>query len=141
MEMQFWKEHGLRRTDCRVAVVGCLEAHATALSAQNLREAIGDMFDRTTFYRTLLTLEEHGIIHRIVADSEMVKYALNTRRELTEQHAHFLCDSCKQVWCLTQLAPPRYALRSGFEVSKVECIVHGLCAECASGTSQQRDAK
>lgn len=131
MDKQFWKNHGLRRTDCRVAVVGCLEAHATALSAQELREDLGEMFDRTTFYRTLLTLEECGVIHRIVANSEVVKYALNARRELMEQHAHFYCDRCKQVWCLAQLTPPRYALRAGFTVRKVECMVHGLCAECA----------
>ena len=48
MDKQFWKNHGLRRTDCRVAVVGCLEAHATALSAQELREDLGEMIDRTT---------------------------------------------------------------------------------------------
>ena len=131
MDKEFWRQHGLRRTDCRMAVVGCLEAHATALSAQSLREEIGEIYDRTTFYRTLLTLEERGVIHRIVADSEVVKYALNVRRDLTEQHAHFYCDGCKQVWCLTQRAAPRYALRAGFTMTRVDCVVHGLCAECA----------
>lgn len=138
MNNEFWKQYGLRRTECRAAVVSILELQDTALSAQELREAVGDQFDRTTFYRTMLTLEERGVIHRVVVDSEVVKYVLNARQEHTEQHAHFVCDVCRQVWCLTHLALPRYELRSGFKASRVECIVHGVCAACSQRPHHRR---
>lgn len=130
MEKDFWAAHGLRRTNCRAAVVHRLEAKNEALSERALREEIGGSFDRTTFYRTMRSLEEHKVIHRISAAQEGLKWALSTPLGLPPAHAHFVCSVCDGVWCLTQLRAPVYAHRKGFTTEYVESIVHGVCAEC-----------
>lgn len=130
MDNDFWKEHGLRRSPCREAVIRLFESHHRALSDRELRDGVGDAFDRTTLYRTLRTLEEANVIHRIVANSDLVKYALNDPLCPPDAHAHFVCEQCDGVWCLTQIEPAKYILKRGFEAHSTECLVRGTCSEC-----------
>jgi hypothetical protein len=138
MEKDFWVAHGLRCTNCRAAIVHCLESKNEALSERALREEVGSSFDRTTFYRTMRTLEERKIIHRITAAQEGIKWALSTPIGLPQVHAHFVCNVCDGVWCLTQLRAPVYVHRKGFTTEYVESIVHGVCSACNQRAKEQQ---
>lgn len=127
-----WSACSLRRTPCRAAVLRCLSEQLTALSEKELSIKLAGEFDRTTFYRTLRTLEQKGIIHRIVVDPAIVKYALSSELTHKAPHGHFHCKECGKVWCLEDIAPVSYILPRGAEADDEEFIVHGRCIACIS---------
>ena len=69
--------HNLKRTSCREGIIEVVMAAKQALSENEIRERLAGNYDRTTFYRSFKTLEEHKIIHKIVVDNQLVKYALD----------------------------------------------------------------
>ena len=125
-----WDACGLRRTPCRAAVLRCLSEQSTALSEKELTAKLAGEFDRTTFYRTLHVLEQKGIIHRIVVDPSMVKYALSAEMSRKAPHGHFHCKECGKVWCIDDIAPVSYLLPRGAQAEDEEFIVHGRCVAC-----------
>lgn len=126
-----WQSFGVRCTPCREAVVECLVRNSTALSERELRDELEARFDRTTFYRTVKTLEDKGVIHRIVADMGVVKYAMNDTGRDTPTHGHFLCKRCGQVWCLHGVGKAKYILPVGCVAEEEEFVVRGFCGACA----------
>lgn len=69
--------HNLKRTSCREGIIDVIMSKGNALSENEIRELLAGNYDRTTFYRSFKTLEEHKIIHKIVVDNQLVKYALD----------------------------------------------------------------
>jgi Fur family ferric uptake transcriptional regulator len=69
--------HNLKRTSCREGIIEVIMTAKQALSENEIRERLVGIYDRTTFYRSFKTLEEHNIIHKIVLDNQLVKYALD----------------------------------------------------------------
>ena len=68
-----------------------------ALSENEIRDSLGGNFDRTTFYRSFKTFEEHRIIRKIVVDNQLVKFELDNSLTSKKEHAHFYCNRCKKV--------------------------------------------
>ena len=69
--------HNLKRTSCREGIIEVIMTANEALSENEIRERLSGNYDRTTFYRSFKTLEEYKIIHKIVVDNQLVKYALD----------------------------------------------------------------
>lgn len=124
--------HDLKSTGCRKYILGELLKNKAAMSESELKEAYPDLFDRVTLYRTLKTLEDHGIIHRIVLNDNSVKYALNSHHHGNErQHSHFHCEKCDEVLCLDDFPPIDISLPEDFVVKDVIVVVEGICAKCS----------
>jgi Fur family ferric uptake transcriptional regulator len=121
--------HALRRTSCRQGIVELMLNEERALSENEIREKLSANYDRTTFYRSFKTLEESGIIHKIVLDSQKVCYAL-ARHSFTSNHAHFHCNTCQSVRCLSSSAIPAVELPEGFRANATEIVIHGICSLC-----------
>jgi len=64
------KQFNLRITKIRLAVLDALSTSPAALSYSVLQDALG-AFDRTTLYRTLLTLTDHGLIHKAYEETSL----------------------------------------------------------------------
>ena len=131
---------GLRRTPVRVAVLDRVTAARQPLGAPEIIRRLGDETDPVTVYRTLNTLAEHKLVHRVRGEDGAWRYAAtpvaasaDDRRE--HPHAHFVCDSCGTVECLEQLplredlVPPK-TLGRRYDVSHAELVVHGTCPKC-----------
>ena len=69
--------HLLRKTPARLSIVQHLLTSDTPLSESDFHEKMQENYDRITFYRSMQTLMEAGIVHRIVADNTTLRYALN----------------------------------------------------------------
>ena len=67
--------HHLKRTSCREGIIDVVMSSDEALSEAEIRERLQGCYDRTTFYRSFKTLEENKIIHKIIVDNNLVKYA------------------------------------------------------------------
>lgn len=122
--------HNLKRTSCREGIIKVVMSANQALSKEEIMESLPGNYDRTTFYRSFKTLEEHNIIHKIVIDNQLVKYAIDNTITQKEEHAHFYCNECHTVKCLESVFLQRFQLPYGYSEDEIEIIIKGTCALC-----------
>ncbi|NOU61950.1 Fur family transcriptional regulator [Marinifilum caeruleilacunae] len=122
--------HKLKRTSCREGILEVVINAGQPLSENEIRENLPGNYDRTTFYRSFKTLEEHQIIHKIVIDNQLVKYALHNSITHKQDHAHFYCNDCDMVKCLDDIPVQKYQLPDGFSDNETEVIIKGTCPKC-----------
>jgi Fur family transcriptional regulator, ferric uptake regulator len=132
------RDAGLRRTPVRVAVLDRVTSARQPLGAPEIIRQLGEEIDSVTVYRTLNTLAEHRLVHRVRGEDGAWRYAASPAAEDDRRehpHAHFVCDSCGTVECLEQLplpedlVPPK-TLGRRYDVSHAELVVHGTCPKC-----------
>lgn len=122
--------HDLKRTSSRQGIIEIIMTANQALSEAEIRERLSRTYDRTTFYRSFKTLEEAGILHKIVIDSQLVKYAICDVISLNKKHAHFYCNECHSVQCLESVSLRSIKLPEGFTGTETEVLIRGICSEC-----------
>jgi Fur family ferric uptake transcriptional regulator len=128
--IEILNNHNLKRTACREGIIEVVMTANQALSENEIRERLADNFDRTTFYRSFKTLEKRKIIHKIVIDNQLVKYALDNRLTHKPEHIHFYCNDCQTVRCIELNTLPTYHLPEGYSNTETEVIIKGTCAAC-----------
>lgn len=130
----------LKATPLREAVLAELIQSGRGLSHQDLNQLLSVSFDRSSLFRTLNTLEEKGILHKIVDAEGVAKYAYS-QKDQTESpghHAHFICNGCKNIFCLDySVALARIEVPDGFEKASVDMQVHGICKQCRDNDKTQ----
>ena len=123
---------GARVTPARVRVLTLLREAPTPMSHHDVETALGpDAGDRVTLYRVLDWLAEAGLATRGVDASRVTRYAA-ARDGQHQNHLHFHCDGCGQVYCLDTPPPPPPALPEGFQLQRAELDLHGQCQRCTS---------
>jgi Fur family ferric uptake transcriptional regulator len=126
--------HGLRKTDIRLKVVDRLRASQVAMSQPDLELEFQHETDRVTIYRTLHTLEEKGVIHRIIDLAGVSRYALCDEtcdsHQHTDEHMHFHCLQCGNIYCLDIPALPSYPLPVGYNLQNIRLSAEGTCPSC-----------
>ena len=127
-----------------------LAGSPVALEAADLAEAIkraGEEADRVTVYRTLNTLVDSGIAHRVDPGDRIFRFSLTDHGRCTEghhehEHPHMVCDTCGAVECILDAEvtiKPRAggagmsASRRAFKVTQQDIMLHGTCDRCAGG--------
>jgi Fur family transcriptional regulator, ferric uptake regulator len=122
--------HNLKRTSCREGIIELILSSGQALSENEIREKLAANYDRTTFYRSFKKLEESKILHKIVIDNTMVKYALDNSITNKKEHAHFYCNDCHTVKCLETVPVQEIKLPEGYIESETEVLIKGVCPFC-----------
>ncbi|QQS30163.1 MAG: transcriptional repressor [Sphingobacteriales bacterium] len=127
------KHNNLRLTDCRKEVIEIFFSRHHAVSQPELEHQL-DRYDRVTLYRTLSTFLNKGIIHRVLDDSGLTKYALcagecNEHRH-EDEHVHFKCIKCDNTICIDALSVPVITLPEGFTYIDSNFLVRGICKKC-----------
>ncbi|MDX8340247.1 transcriptional repressor [Draconibacterium sp. IB214405] len=128
--VEILNSHKLKRTSCREGIIDVVMEAGEALSENEIRERLAGNYDRTTFYRSFKTLVEHHIIHKIVIDNQLVKYALDDQVTHKYAHAHFYCNTCNTVKCLDNLPVQHYNLPDGYAEEETEVLIKGTCSVC-----------
>ena len=129
---------GLRRTPVRLAVLDAVISSRAPLGAPDVIRRLADGTDSVTVYRTLNTLAEHKLLHRVRGDDGAWRYAATAPGQAAPEehsHAHFVCDSCGGMECLDRVPVPSDLVRSKdlgrrYDVSYAELVVHGTCPKC-----------
>ncbi|MDR1585626.1 MAG: transcriptional repressor [Prevotellaceae bacterium] len=122
--------HGLKRTSCREGIISVVMSSNQALSEEEIRSKLPGNYDRTTFYRSFKTLEENKIIHKIVVDNLLVKYAFGNPVPADSEHAHFFCVDCNTVQCLDSVHIDKPQLPEGYAYAGTDMIIKGVCNKC-----------
>jgi len=128
--------HNLKRTACREGIIKTITDAGKALSEEEIRNKLEGHFDRATFYRSFKTLEEHKILHKIVVDNLIVKYALDNTITHKTEHAHFFCKQCEAVQCLETITIQAPILPQGYAFSEAEFIIKGTCSNCKKTSAE-----
>jgi Fur family ferric uptake transcriptional regulator len=128
--IELLKDKGLKKTAQRVVLINILQRKVVALREEDIKQEMGDLYDRITFYRTIQTLLDVGIIHRIIVDNKTVKYALNDTNSHEKSHGHFFCRKCHYVTCLKDTPIVNYNLPEGYEGAEYELLIKGICPNC-----------
>lgn len=122
--------HSLKRTSCREGIIEIMQNSRTALSETEIRENLTGNYDRTTFYRSFKTLEEHKIIHKIVIDNQIIKYAINKPSCQNKKHLHFYCNKCHTVQCIDAISSLDVKMPDDYVTEEIDVLIKGICATC-----------
>lgn len=125
------KKSGLRSTPGRKKIINILLTSQTALSEVDLEKQLASLCDRTTIYRTLNTLLENGIVHKLVDTDGSNKYVLNkSTGSSNTDHIHFKCQECGTVECLENFPEQHLHLPEGYKKLYTNFVVVGVCYHC-----------
>ncbi len=130
--VEILNNHKLKRTSCREGIIEVVMTANQALSENEIRARLIGNYDRTTFYRSFKTLEEHHILHKIVVDNQLVKYALDNTVSHKDEHAHFYCNECQTVKCMDNIPVQKYQLPEGYADNETEVLIKGTCSKCTN---------
>jgi Fur family ferric uptake transcriptional regulator len=96
---------------------------------ERVRAAAPDVHE-ATFYRTLATLEELGVVYHLHVD-----HGPSIWHVATDEHEHLVCRSCGAITEVTadDFEPLRSAIveRYGFVLDTRHFVSQGLCKRCA----------
>ncbi|MBB6109060.1 Fur family transcriptional regulator, ferric uptake regulator [Mucilaginibacter lappiensis] len=127
-------KHHLKKTAPRLRVLSMMSSRSAATSQPDLESVMSDI-DRVTLYRILNAFEEKGIIHKVFDLNGTANYALCTSNcdegHHHDDHLHFNCTNCKNVYCLDELHLPTITLPPGFEPTGFTLYATGLCPKCS----------
>lgn len=122
--------HNLKRTSCREGIIEVIMNSKSALSENEIKDRLHGNYDRTTFYRSFKTLEEYNIIHKIVVDNQVVRYALHNEITNKKDHMHFYCTACDNVLCMEDIPMDIPDVPDGFTINQTEVVIKGVCSKC-----------
>lgn len=126
------RDHNLRKTRARVAILTELLSCCCPLTVSQLRSAVGETaFDKATIYRELSLLEAKGIICSTTLDNRSQSFEL-----ASDDHAHHLvCLKCGEIDKMTMpndLDAHENKIRASknFDVVRHCLEFYGYCATC-----------
>lgn len=143
---------GLRVTGIRLEVLGVLARTQSAHPGRTMlaTEVAGSLpdADRVTVYRTLGTLVDAGIAHRVDVGDRLFRFGLtdhaHCRGEAHDhEHPHLVCDACGVVQCLDNALvtiQPRAGGQPGRwqNIRQQDVTLHGTCARCGPAAAAPR---
>lgn len=128
------KRHDLRSTAIRKSLLQLFLNKSVALSHSEIEQFFQGDFDRVTIYRTLKTFDDKGLVHKVIDDGAVVKYAV-CEEECVEHnhkdnHVHFKCKQCEHTFCLHHVPVEKFDLPNGFKAKDYQLLVLGTCEKC-----------
>ena len=132
------REHGLRATAPRIAVLRELCDADTPLSHTEVLARLGEVeWDPATIYRNLIKLTEAGLTQVVSRAEGMARYALVTDHgdhdhDHDHEHPHFVCDDCGKVSCLPVAVTAAVEADDRWAASVRHATVQlrGACPDC-----------
>jgi Fur family ferric uptake transcriptional regulator len=144
---------GLRVTEMRIALLEHLSHARRPATAQQIFDELcaqakrkrADRPDRVTVYRTLNTLVDKGLAHKLDPGDRVFRFSLTDHarcegKKHDHEHPHFVCDSCGAVECLegaeVVVKPPAPQSKGHAKgaakrhVRQDGVVLHGTCESC-----------
>ncbi|MGI6466584.1 MAG: Fur family transcriptional regulator [Sphaerochaetaceae bacterium] len=120
---------GVRPLKHRVAVYRYLVENPTHPTVDEIYCSLKtkmNSISRTTVYNVLNLLSEKGVIQQLTIDKTEMRYDANV-----ENHIHFRCKVCNEVFDLHTTPFPSITIPAEFEIDQTEINVSGICPTCA----------
>jgi Fur family transcriptional regulator, ferric uptake regulator len=129
------RDHGLRATPARIAVLNLLGDASQPSTHQEISERLASRgIDKSTVFRALNDLTEVGLARRMELGDHVWRYEptrVNANDDDPQQpHPHLLCIDCGTITCLSDRD---VTLRVAKSVGVIEDILlKGHCPHCAA---------
>jgi Fur family ferric uptake transcriptional regulator len=126
-------DYELKATPCRNEVLTLFLNKPQALGQSDIEKEVDTSHDRVTVYRTLKTFLDKGLIHKVLDDAGITKYALCNEcaeNAHNHEHVHFKCEICGQTSCLDKIAIPAVSLPKGYKIIEKNLLIQGVCSKC-----------
>lgn len=129
--VQLSKEKGFNVTFQRIAIYKILLQHKDHPTAEQIFKEIKEQhptISLATVYKTLETLSEMGLIHKVNPLYDTARYETQTH-----PHHHLICVRCKKIVDideeeLTKLNIPENF--HGFDILNYQVQITGICENC-----------
>lgn len=128
------KSKNIKTTAQRVEIMDNIIHRDRPFSANDLHSALSveSNIDLATVYRFINILSKSGIIREVVNSDGYQYYELACEHH--PLHPHFICENCKHISCLNNLAPLDAvnlgSYTGGHSVRSISLNFKGICAEC-----------
>src|SRR5689334_9307791 len=127
------KQHGLKATAARIAVLQALGKSKAPVSVQALVERLNGSADQATVYRALEAFVEKGIVRQV----DLGRGHANFELEGSSHHHHLVCISCGAVEDVEDCDADAFAdqalkrSKNFSRVSRHSLELFGECKNCA----------
>lgn len=135
------RSRGYRMTPQRRVILEALENARHHTTAEAIARRVAQRspgMDASTVYRTLVLLEENGLVTHTHFDDGVTRWHLASR----EAHQHLVCRRCgdEQELDLAVLEPVARRIRDrfGFRADMAHFAIAGTCARCAPKNGRAR---
>ena len=122
----------LKATSTRLNLLSKMREHASAMSYSAIQKQMNPI-DRVTLYRTIETLKEKGIIHKVFQEKNETYYAICgiscDEHHHIHEHIHFKCLSCNTITCEDLPTNVNIALPN-YQIQKISINIEGTCKKC-----------
>jgi Fur family ferric uptake transcriptional regulator len=130
------REHGLRATQGRIAIVRLLDASRVPLTLADIHEKVrGKGCDFTTVFRFISILEEKALVQRVAWIDGSTRHEMSARHGHDGHHHHYLiCRACHKVEPLDECVVERFedqiAKERGYAGLSHSLQLSGVCPAC-----------
>ncbi|MDE5850673.1 MAG: transcriptional repressor [Muribaculaceae bacterium] len=124
--------NGIKPTANRILVLKELMRNSHPVNLADLETALAPI-DKGSIFRVLQLFSEKEVIHVIEDGSRSLKYEVchaEDHHTATDQHPHFYCEKCGELYCLDTISLPDIKLPDDFEVKSINLMIKGLCPKC-----------
>lgn len=132
------KEHGLKVTPKRKAIIKTLFDAGRFLSPEDVFAVVKKSFKKASFpsvYSNLEAMLKAGILHKIDRPDRRLYYGLC--RSGLKHHHHVVCVNCGAISEVDDCPIPHGRVVNGFEVVKHFLQMEGICPGCRKGASKR----
>ncbi len=124
---------GIKPTSNRILVMRELLKASHPISLADLESLFGHTLDKASIFRVLELFADKDVVHVIEDGSRSLKYELchgASHHSISDQHVHFFCERCKELYCLPDIQVPILELPEGFVSHAVNYVIKGSCPNC-----------
>lgn len=130
------RQAGQRYTPARRHIIDALITTRRPMTIADLLEALPDVA-QSSLYRNLTTLEQGGVVSRVVTTGDTGRYELS--EQLAGHHHHLVCSRCgamrdvvipESLETTLDNAFARVAKREGFRLEHHRLDLVGVCGKC-----------
>lgn len=125
---------GVKLTTNRILVLKELLKASNPVNLADLEASLGFSMDKASIFRVLELFAEKDVVHVIEDGSRSLKYELchsETKHSISDQHAHFYCEHCKETYCLETARVPMIDIPDGFTPHSINYMIKGICPKCS----------
>lgn len=126
-------EKGVKPTSNRILVLKEIIKASHPVSLADLEAMLEFSMDKASIFRVLELFSKKDIVHVIEDGSRSLKYELcqsSSNHSIYDQHVHFYCENCKEIYCFNTVSVPLINMPDGFHPHSVNYMIKGICTKC-----------
>ena len=130
--VQTCRESGLKVTHQRIEIYRELLESLDHPSAELLHKRLSEKLPTIsldTVYRTLATLEQHGLVSRIQTAGSLARF-----EAVTTPHHHLICSNCNNVvdfhWSEFEAVDLPAPVGQWGRITSKNVVMYGICSDC-----------